>query len=108
MWERDVIVSHGSARLMTEKYFNHSDGYTEYVCRCGKSAISNISKGIYQCNYCKQNASIAAYPTSWSSKLFIQELESLNVGIRRLPEPHLYDESNDKICEIIENGRNGK
>jgi DNA-directed RNA polymerase II subunit RPB2 len=103
--ERDVIVAHGSARFMAEKYFNHSDGFKEFVCRCGKSAVANISKGIYQCSYCKQNASIAAYPTSWSSKLFIQELESMNVGVRRIPEPYSYGRSDDKICELIEEGR---
>jgi DNA-directed RNA polymerase beta subunit len=103
--ERDCLVSHGSARFISEKYFAHSDGYTEYVCRCGKSAVVNIGKGIYQCNYCKANASIVAYPTSWSSKLFIQELETLGVGIKRLPQPYTYDKSDDKICELIEEGR---
>lgn len=105
--ERDCLVSHGSARFMSEKYFAHSDGYTEYVCRCGKSAVVNIGKGIYQCKYCKANASIAALPTSWSSKLFIQELEMLGVGIKRMPEPFTYDISDAKICELIEDGRNG-
>lgn len=103
--ERDCLVSHGSARFMSEKYFSHSDGFTEYICSCGKPAVVNISKGIYQCNYCKSDASIVAYPTSWSSKLFIQELETMNIGIRRLPEPHTYDTSDSKICEIIEEGR---
>lgn len=80
--ERDVIVSHGAPRFLDEKFRNHSDGYTEYVCRCGKSAVVNYEKGIYKCNYCKDNADIVAYPTTWSSKLFVQEMESMNVGIR--------------------------
>lgn len=104
--ERDVIVSHGSSRFLTEKFFAHSDGYTEYVCRCGKSAIVNISKGIYKCNYCKDNADIVAYPTSWSSKLFTQEMESMNVGIRRIPEPFTYNKSDADIFAELENGRN--
>lgn len=89
--ERDVIASHGAMKFMTEKYFSHSDGYTHYVCRCGKASIVNISKGIYKCNYCKDNADIVAYNTSWSSKLFMQELESMNVGIRQKPEPFTYN-----------------
>lgn len=103
--ERDVLAAHGGGKLIAEKYFNHSDAYTEYVCRCGKSAVVNIAKGIYKCNYCKNDAQIAAYPTSWSSKLLIQELESMNIGIRRMPEPFTYSISDDKIFEEIEDGR---
>lgn len=106
--ERDVLASHGVSRFIAEKYFDHSDGYTEHVCRCGKTAVVNISKGIYKCNYCKDNAEIMSYPTSWSAKLFVQEMESMNVGIKRIGDPHTYDESNDKIFEEIEAGRSGK
>jgi DNA-directed RNA polymerase II subunit RPB2 len=104
MWykgERDVIVSHGSSKFLTEKFANHSDGFTEYVCRCGKAAVVNIEKNIYKCNYCKDMADIVAYPTTWSSKLFIQELETMNVGIRRLPEPFTYVEEKDEIFEEL-------
>jgi DNA-directed RNA polymerase beta subunit len=99
--ERDVIASHGASRFLAEKFFDHSDGFTEYVCRCGKSAICNIEKGIYKCNYCKDNADIIGYNNSWSSKLFIHELETLGVGIRRVPEPFKYETTNDKIFEEI-------
>lgn len=87
-----MLCSHGAMAFMTEKYRDHSDGYVRYVCRhCGKPAIVNIQKGIYKCNYCKDNASIVAYHTTWSSKLFMQELESMNVGIRQRPEPFTYN-----------------
>ncbi len=89
--ERDVICSHGAMSFMAEKFFDHSDGYKRYVCRCGKAAVVNISKGVYKCNYCKDNADIVAYDTSWSSKLFMQELESMNVGIKQKPGPFTYD-----------------
>lgn len=105
MWyqrERDVLISHGSSRFLAEKFFNHSDGYTEYVCRCGKSSVVNVGKGIYKCNYCKDQADIVAYPTSWSSKLFVQEMETMNVGIRRLPEPFTYTEEREEIFEELE------
>ena len=76
--ERDTLVAHGSSRFINEKYRAHSDEYTEYVCSCGKTSVCNIAKGIYKCNYCRDNANIVAYPTSWSAKLFTQELESIN------------------------------
>jgi DNA-directed RNA polymerase beta subunit len=107
--ERDVICAHGASKFLAEKYFSHSDGYTEYVCRCGKTmAAVNIEKGIYKCNYCKDFAQTAAFNTSWSSKLFMMELESMNVGIKRMSEPFTYNKSDDKIFEIIEDGRSGE
>lgn len=89
--ERDVICSHGSTKFLQEKYFDHSDGFTEYICRCGKAAVVNIKKNIYKCKYCKDNADIAGVPTSWSSKLFMQEMETMSVGIRRHLTPFTYE-----------------
>ena len=89
--ERDVLCSHGVSRFLREKFFNHSDGYTEYICRCGKPAIVNHRDNVYKCKYCKDNADITAIPTSWTSKLFMQEMQSCNVGIRRIPRPFVYE-----------------
>ena len=94
--ERDVLCSHGVSRFLREKFFNHSDGYTEYICRCGKPAIVNHRDNVYKCKYCKDNADITAVPTSWTSKLFMQEMQSCNVGIRRIPRPFVY-EVNDTV-----------
>lgn len=90
--EKDVLISHGLSRLIREKFFNHSDGYTEYICRCGKPAIVNHRENIYTCKYCKDNADIIAMPTSWTSKLFMQEMQSCNIGIRRIPRPYTYQQ----------------
>lgn len=98
--ERDVIASHSAMKFMTEKFFNHSDGYTNYVCRCGKAATVNIKHGIYKCEYCKDNADIVAYNTSWSSKLFIQEMESMNVGIKQKPNPFTYGKVDPNIFNM--------
>ena len=89
--EKDVLVSHGIAAVINEKFYSHSDGYTEYICRCGKAAIVNHKDKLYKCNYCRDNADIAAVPTSWASKLFTQELESANIGIRRVPKPFQFE-----------------
>ena len=100
--ERDVLVSHGSSRFIAEKYFNHSDGFTQHICRCGKVAIVNAEKGIYKCNYCKDNADIYAAPTSWSSSIFMKELESMNVGLRIKGQPHTYESHKDDLFTIME------
>lgn len=93
--EKDVIISHGSNRFINEKFFQHSDGYNEYICRCGKPAIVNHRENIYKCKYCGDNADITEIPTSWTSKLFMQEMESMNVGIRRIPRPFIYELNDD-------------
>jgi len=94
--EKDCLVSHGSSNMIHEKMFLHSDGYMLYLCRCGKEAIVNHKENIYKCAYCKDNADITAIPSSWSHKLFIHEMESMNIGIRRLPRPFTYP-VNDNI-----------
>ena len=89
--ERDVSCSHGSMRFLQEKFSNHSDGFREYICRCGKSAIVNTNRDIYKCKHCGDNADITVVNTTWSAKLFTQEMESMGVGIRRRPSPFTYE-----------------
>jgi DNA-directed RNA polymerase II subunit RPB2 len=89
--ERDCIAGHGATKFLQEKFFDHSDKFTEYICRCGKTATVNIKKNLYKCNYCKDNADIAKIPTSWSAKLFVQEMETMNIGIRRHLRPFTYE-----------------
>lgn len=99
--ERDVICSHGASKFLQEKYFNHSDGFTEYICRCGKTAIVNVAKNYYKCKYCKDNADISEFQTSWSSKLFIQELETMNIGIRRHVKPFTYESIQEESIKNV-------
>ena len=94
--EKDVLAVHGVSRFINEKFFNHSDGYTEFICRCGKPAIVNHKDQVYKCKFCKDNADITAVPTSWTSKLVMQEMQACNIGIRRIPRPFTY-ELNDTI-----------
>jgi DNA-directed RNA polymerase beta subunit len=89
--ERDTMCAHGSTKFIKEKFFNHSDGFTEYICKCGKSAIVNTKLNIYKCKYCKDNADISSVATSWCSKLFVQEIETMNIGMRRYLTPYIYE-----------------
>ncbi len=107
--ERDVLASHGVSRFLNEKFFKHSDGYTEYICRCGKAAIVNHSINKYKCFYCRDNAVISAVETSWSAKLFNQELNSCNVSTRRYLAPYqfeLYDTPDRKISQVEDYNKN--
>ncbi len=93
--ERDCLLSHGASKFLGEKFFKHSDGYTEYICRCGKPAVVNHANNLYKCPYCKDNADITAIPTSWSSKLFMQEMASIGIGIHRIPKPFVFEIPDD-------------
>lgn len=97
--ERDVLCGHGVSRFLREKFFNHSDGFTDYVCRCGKPAIVNNREKVYKCKHCKDNADITAISTSWTSKLFIQEMQACGVGIRRIPKPFNFEIQDTKDRE---------
>jgi len=103
--EKDVLVSHGASLTLNEKFSYHSDGYIEYICKCGKAAIINHKYNIYKCNYCGDNADISAIPSSWTSKLFMQELESINIGVRRKPKPYQFStlDNISKDKSIIDN-----
>jgi hypothetical protein len=74
--------------FLREKFFNHSDGYTAYLCRCGSHAIVNIAASEYKCKKCGDLADIVAIKTSWTSKLFMQELISCNLGVRQFIKPY--------------------
>jgi DNA-directed RNA polymerase II subunit RPB2 len=80
-----VLASHGSSHALMEKFRDNSDGYDIYVCAtCGKMPVVNEQKSLYRCNYClhhKQQSRIFKTRSTWSTKLFIQEMESCNVGV---------------------------
>jgi len=86
--EQGVLASHGASTFFSEKFYQHSDGFLEYVCRCGLPAVVNVHQNIYKCKRCKDNADICAIPTSWSAKLFHQEVQSLGVSVMRMPVPY--------------------
>ena len=83
--EQNCFVAHGSMNSMSEKFRAHSDGFGEYVCRCGKAAIVNITLRKFKCLYCGDNGDISRRPTTWTAKMIVQELETMNIGLRRIP-----------------------
>ena len=58
-----------------------SDNYRVYVCNsCGLFGIVNIEENIYKCNKCSNYINFSEVRIPYSSKLLIQELESMNIG----------------------------
>jgi DNA-directed RNA polymerase beta subunit len=90
--EKDVLVGNGLSRFLSEKFFDHSDGFKVYICRgCGKYATVNHKLRKYSCKTCRDNADIAEVDSSWTSKTFIQEARSMNIGIRPELTPYEYE-----------------
>lgn len=91
--EKDVLISNGLSRFLSEKFYDHSDGFKVYICRgCGKYATANHRHKRYQCRKCGDNADITEVDSSWTSKLFMQEMQSMNIGARPSLTPYEYEE----------------
>lgn len=99
--EQWCLTAHGVSRFMSEKFRDHSDGYDYYICKCGRQAIVNVQKNIYKCKHCRDNSEIVKVPTTWSSKLFMQEMNSMNVGVKMHSEPYEYENFDIKDFDDI-------
>jgi DNA-directed RNA polymerase beta subunit len=78
--EKDVICSHGTMRLLFDKFYNDSDGIELHICRiCGNRATVNDKEGLYKCKKCKDNADIVTVPSSWVANLFFNEINAMGV-----------------------------
>lgn len=76
---------------MKEKLFEHSDKFTEYICKCGRPCLVNRQKNIYRCKYCLDNTEPCEVSTGYASKIFAQELDAMGVGMRRMTKPYQYE-----------------
>jgi hypothetical protein len=74
--ERDCMISQGISVAVTESLYTTSDVYTVNICEiCG-----NIISLPTECRVCRKSK-IATVNLPYATKLLIQELTSLNVGL---------------------------
>ncbi len=94
--EKDVIISHGAGHFIMEKFRDDSDGFDIYVCNtCGTRPVVNERTNLIICNACRKsgmNPQISKSRSTWSSRLFFDELESMNVGVKLTVEPFIYEQ----------------
>jgi len=94
--EKDTIISHGAGHFIMEKFRDDSDGFDIYICRsCGRRPVVNEEENIAFCNTCQANkmdSDIVKVKSTWASKLFIQELESSNIGVNLGIHPYEYEQ----------------
>jgi hypothetical protein len=88
--ERDVIVAHGASAFLKERMMEASDNFQVHVCKgCGLIAVANKERNIWQCTGCSNTTDFSQVRIPYAYKLFLQELESMNISSRLLPETRL-------------------
>jgi hypothetical protein len=95
--ERDCIVAHGASEFLKEIMMEKSDNFQCYVCKhCGLLGKVHPKAGIYECTSCETTTEFSEIRVPYAYKLFLQELESMSICSRLLPESRLRNMANEK------------
>ena len=77
--------AHGTMQFLKERFMECSDNYRVHICRrCGMMATANPEKSIYNCRACKNINHFAEIRIPYACKLFLQEVQVMNIGARFL------------------------
>jgi hypothetical protein len=88
--ERDVLIAHGSSVFLKERMMETSDNFEVHVCKgCGLIGVANKAHNIWKCTGCGNTTEFSQVRIPYAYKLFLQELESMNISSRLLPESRL-------------------
>jgi DNA-directed RNA polymerase beta subunit len=88
--EKDVLSIAG-LKLLQEKFVDHSDLCYIYVCKtCNRRAIVNEKNNIYNCMNCKDMGDIVKIKSTWSCNVFMNELDSANIGLKLYPKSNVF------------------
>lgn len=88
--ERDVMIAHGTSVFLKERMMEASDNFEVQVCKgCGLIGIANKAQNIWRCSGCGNTTEFSQVRIPYAYKLFLQELESMSISSRLLPEGRL-------------------
>lgn len=88
--ERDCMIAHGTSEFLKEIMMEKSDNFQCFICKhCGLLGQVNPRAGIYKCTSCENSTEFSQVRVPYAYKLFLQELESMNITSRLLPESRL-------------------
>ncbi len=88
--ERDVMIAHGASAFLKERMMEASDNFEVHVCKgCGLLGVANKERNIWRCTGCGNTTDFSQVRIPYAYKLFLQELESMNISSRLLPETRL-------------------
>ncbi|KAG5947770.1 DNA-directed RNA polymerase III subunit [Claviceps monticola] len=75
--ERDCLIAYGASQLLLERLMLSSDGTQLDICQqCGLFGYKGY------CNTCKSTRQVTQMQMPYAAKLLVQELISMNVGVR--------------------------
>ncbi|KAL2205216.1 DNA-directed RNA polymerase III 130 kDa polypeptide [Sarocladium strictum] len=75
--ERDCLIAYGASQLLLERLMISSDGVTIDICQqCGLFGYQGY------CHTCKSTREVTKMAMPYAAKLLVQELISMNVGVR--------------------------
>ena len=86
--ERDCIISHGAANVLSERLFEQSDPFVATVCsKCGLLAQPVADKTLLRqkrpfCRVCNDHTSVQDVRMPYAFKLLLQELMAMNIAAR--------------------------
>ncbi|HDI86158.1 MAG TPA: DNA-directed RNA polymerase subunit B, partial [Candidatus Korarchaeota archaeon] len=81
--EGEVLISHGAAAMLRDRYVEHSDKTIVYVCkRCGSLAFYNAITSQFFCPRCQDAVEVRPLITAHATRLLIQELTSGLIDVR--------------------------
>ena len=81
--ERDAMLSHGAVQFLKERTFDCSDKYFVWIDNeTGMISPVNPDKGIYKSLYSDNTTKFSKVQIPYSSKLLIQELQSMHINPR--------------------------
>jgi DNA-directed RNA polymerase II subunit RPB2 len=88
--ERDCMIAHGASTFLKERMMEASDNFEVHVCKgCGLIGVANKQRNIWNCTGCGNTTEFSQVRIPYAYKLFLQELESMNISSRLLPESRL-------------------
>ena len=88
--ERDCMIAHGATEFLKEIMMEKSDNFQCFVCKnCGLLGLVNPKAGIFKCSSCDNSTEFSQVRVPYAYKLFLQELESMSICSRLLPESRL-------------------
>jgi DNA-directed RNA polymerase beta subunit len=88
--ERDCMIAHGASVFLKERMMEASDNFEVFTCKgCGLIAVANKERNIWHCTGCGNTTDFSQVRIPYAYKLFLQELESMNISSRLLSETRL-------------------
>jgi len=88
--ERDCMIAHGASSFLKERMLEASDNFEVHVCKgCGLIGIANRMRDFWHCTGCGNKTEFSQIRLPYAYKLFLQELESMSISSRILPETRL-------------------